>query len=419
LKKNAKHTATLSLAAMGAGFVAAFPVAHTPYGAVLQSGFEAGLVGGLADWFAVTALFRHPLGIPIPHTALLPRNRGKVTNALVHAIQTNLLHKESIIGKMKNARIAERLAERANRELEREDAGERIARLLSEAFRAIPKEAAAEALAAAARDAIRAVDARALLGRVGRAAAERGYEGPMLDYALSLGERFAASDEMRRRMGAMALRSLEGMQLGGFMGFAVNAFAGFMNEDKLGGMLQEFLIGFLFDLRKPGNAYRDAALEAMRGAMRDLGENERAIEEIERLQASLARGGGEGDDPIRELAASALEALERKLANADYCREAVVPLLRGALARASERPGALESVDEWIRHQAATFVENNHGVIGQLVKENADKLDDETLIAMMEEHVGKDLQWIRVNGALCGFAIGIGFGLLHWFVVGA
>ncbi len=416
MNKNAKHIAAVSLGVMGAGFAATFPFAHAPWGFVLQSGFEAGLVGGLADWFAVTALFRHPLGIPIPHTALLPKNRGKVTNALVKAIQTNLLHKQSILDKMKEARVAERLVLRAKRELEREDAGERIARLLGGAIRALPREQIANALAGIVRESVRGVDARAALDRVGRLAVERGYEQPLLDYALSIGERFAAGDEMRRRMGAMALRSIEQMQLGGFMGFAVNAFAGFMNEDKLGGMLQDFLITFLYEMRRPDNAYRESALGAMRGAIRQLGDNERVLEEAERLKSRIA-DGGEWDGAIAGLVGSALDAAERRFMDPEYCRAEVVPYARDALERL-EKTEWIARADEWIQHQAAAFVEKNHGVIGQLVKENAEKLDDDTLIAMMEENVGKDLQWIRVNGAVCGFAIGLVLGLVQWFAVG-
>ena len=61
----------------------------------------------------------------------------------------------------------------------------------------------------------------------------------------------------------------------------------------------------------------------------------------------------------------------------------------------------------WIQKQITVLVENNHSQIGNLVQENLDKLDNETLIDMMENNIGKDLQWIRVNGAVCGFIIGI------------
>ncbi len=74
-----KYIAGISLGVMGVGFAASIPFQGTIAGEIIQGGFEAGLVGGLADWFAVTALFRHPMGIPIPHTALLPKNRKRVT----------------------------------------------------------------------------------------------------------------------------------------------------------------------------------------------------------------------------------------------------------------------------------------------------------------------------------------------------
>ena len=60
-----------------------------------------------------------------------------------------------------------------------------------------------------------------------------------------------------------------------------------------------------------------------------------------------------------------------------------------------------------VTKQVVKLVENNHSKIGKLVQENLDKLDDKTLIEMIENNVGKDLQWIRVNGAVCGFMIGL------------
>ena len=76
---------------------------------LLHGGFEAGLVGGLADWFAVTALFRHPLGLPIPHTALLPNNRKRMTNGLVSMLKNDWLSKESIQEKVKHIAFTEKL----------------------------------------------------------------------------------------------------------------------------------------------------------------------------------------------------------------------------------------------------------------------------------------------------------------------
>ena len=83
-----------------------FPVGLT---GLLSFGFEAGVIGGLADWFAVTALFRHPLGIPIPHTALLPKNRKKMSEGIVTVVQNRLLAKESMFDKLAQVKIAAQL----------------------------------------------------------------------------------------------------------------------------------------------------------------------------------------------------------------------------------------------------------------------------------------------------------------------
>ncbi|MED3037981.1 DUF445 family protein, partial [Bacillus tropicus] len=67
----------------------------------------------------------------------------------------------------------------------------------------------------------------------------------------------------------------------------------------------------------------------------------------------------------------------------------------------------VQKIEDWLQKQVVKLVENNHSKIGKLVQENLDKLDDKTLIEMIENNVGKDLQWIRVNGAVCGFMIGL------------
>ena len=75
--------ATGMLLAMAAIFIAARATVHLhPAIGFVQAFAEAAMVGGLADWFAVTALFRHPLGLPIPHTAIIPRNKDRIGDTL-------------------------------------------------------------------------------------------------------------------------------------------------------------------------------------------------------------------------------------------------------------------------------------------------------------------------------------------------
>src|SRR3954465_7203190 len=77
-----------------------------PWLGYIKSFAEAAMVGGLADWFAVTALFRHPLGLPIPHTAIIPRNKDRIGEALARFLQENFLIPSVVARRMRNIDIA-------------------------------------------------------------------------------------------------------------------------------------------------------------------------------------------------------------------------------------------------------------------------------------------------------------------------
>jgi len=104
--------ATGLLVAMGVIYAATF-FAEEPGLAILflRAGAEAGVVGGLADWFAVTALFRRPLGLPIPHTAIIPRSKERIGQALRRFVEDNLLTRSVVLRRVRQARFGRRLAD--------------------------------------------------------------------------------------------------------------------------------------------------------------------------------------------------------------------------------------------------------------------------------------------------------------------
>src|SRR5215204_5594066 len=83
---------------------------HFPWLGFVRATAEAAMVGGLADWFAITALFRHPLGIPIPHTAIIPSRKDRIGRSLGLFVQRNFLSREVVGDKLRAARVGERLA---------------------------------------------------------------------------------------------------------------------------------------------------------------------------------------------------------------------------------------------------------------------------------------------------------------------
>ncbi|HEU5171006.1 MAG TPA: DUF445 family protein, partial [Gemmatimonadales bacterium] len=87
-----------------------FEPAH-PWLGFVRATAEASLVGGLADWFAVTALFRHPLGVPIPHTAIIPKRKDQIGRSLGEFVETNFLTRELLDERLSHARVGVRLGE--------------------------------------------------------------------------------------------------------------------------------------------------------------------------------------------------------------------------------------------------------------------------------------------------------------------
>src|SRR5579862_1186990 len=107
----ARRRATALLGAVTVGFIVVTAVgAHGTLLGYLQAGFEAAMVGGVADWFAVTALFRRPLGLPIPHTALIVERKDQFAATLGQFVQENFLNAEVLTDRIRAAGIVPRLA---------------------------------------------------------------------------------------------------------------------------------------------------------------------------------------------------------------------------------------------------------------------------------------------------------------------
>jgi len=404
---NSRYLAVLSLAVMACGFVVTLLVPETTLVFILQGGFEAGLVGGIADWFAVTALFRHPMGIPIPHTSLLLRNRDKIVRALISAMENELLNKQSIENRLRKLKLLELAGKLLTKLAARRKVRTAVVEELIPIVRQIPLEKAAELAQSAVATVVQRTDMNRIADKLLTQAMEKGYDELALDYALGEALGWSQRPETRALLGKIAADKLAEVKMGGFMGFAVQAFAGFMDEDKIGVMLQNMLVSGIRGLKSPDSPHRDVIMREIRVRLFQFAEDEAAIGRIQDRLLGIVQSG-EGRQfmlaRLEELRSLALGKLEEQ-------RQAGGPALfklYASLVRSLNRDP--ERIAEWenkLLAYAIHLVETNHYRIGQLVKENLDQMDDAALVNMLENKVGNDLQWIRVNGALCGFIVGI------------
>src|SRR5438045_7343902 len=192
-----KVVATGLVVVMAVVFVAARAFeARNPWLSYVKAFAEAAMVGGLADWFAVTALFRHPLGLPIPHTAIIPRNKDRIGEALANFLKENFLIPSVVARRMRNIDVAGatgRFLQTPAGEGSRIRAG--ASRLIADIFESLDDERLGGIVKGAISSRLRKTEISPLLGHALASALNEDRPVPMLDATIRWSARTLQANE--------------------------------------------------------------------------------------------------------------------------------------------------------------------------------------------------------------------------------
>ncbi|MBA4748056.1 MAG: DUF445 domain-containing protein [Sphingopyxis sp.] len=359
---------------------------------------EAAMVGGLADWFAVTALFRHPMGIPIPHTAIVPRNKERIGNALAAFLLKNFLIPRLIARRMRSVDVAGAvgrfLAEPA-------EGGGRLkrgaSRMIAEALSSLDQDRLGGMVKSALADRLRELNLGPLLGQALTAAIAEGRHQPLLDATVKWGS-----------------KTLE------------------MNDQLIHQMVHDNS-GTIVRLTGLDETISNRIVAGLQKLLADMAEQSdhpfriRVEESLERLAHDLQH------DPERQ--AQVARVRDELLANPAVKRwlDGLWEQGRGALLRAANSPDTVLAgrIGEMVRQLGTTLSEDpairrtvnryaRRAVVGmadsygetalRLVSDTIRGWDARTITDRLEREVGDDLQFIRINGTLVGGLVGL---LIH------
>ncbi len=363
---------------------------------------EAAMVGGLADWFAVTALFRHPLGIPIPHTAIIPTNKNRIGDTLASFLRSNFLTPKVVARRMRNLDVAGA----AGRFLAQPNHGEGrlrrgASRLAATAIASLDQDKLGGMVKSAISARIRDLDLAPLLGQALTAAIRDGRHMPLLDGIIRwAGRTLAANDELIRKM--VHERAGSVMRWTGLDENLANAIINGLNK-----MLDDMA-------EDPGHPLRAKAEEGLERLALDLQFDPTMQERVNRLRDEIV------DNPaMRQWIDGLWEQGRTALLKAVRDPEAA---LAGRLGEALRQLGSTLQDDPTLRltvnrfvRRAAVGTANGYGdSIVTLVSETVRGWDAQTVTDRVENAVGRDLQYIRVNGTLVGGLVGL---LIHTFDV--
>jgi uncharacterized membrane-anchored protein YjiN (DUF445 family) len=382
------------LAVAAAIFVASLAVpAPNAWVLLVRSVAEAALVGGLADWFAVTALFRRPLRLPIPHTAIVPANKNRMGEGLARFLDQHFLTRDLLVAELRGLRVSERLAAwMADRRNAAALAGE-IAKALPFVLHAVDDRQIKAFLGRALGAQLRSAPLTALAGHFVRLVTAAGYHEAVLDRALNYARDFLARNE-ERLLDTVAERRRSWIPRA-------------INREIARAMLRgaEELID---DLRKPDGSARqsllsaidDMALELMNAPADPASERAR-LPNLPELQAWLAASWDKGRDIVLSDLASSSSRLRRTLALA-------IASIGETLGNDAAMRGRLDAAIEALLAEALPW----RGELIRFVAEVVRKWEPAGFSERIEMAVGADLQYIRMNGTIVGGLVGGGLFLL-------
>lgn len=392
-----RRVAGLLLLAMAGVFLIALRMeeVHPAWGYVLAFA-EAAMVGGLADWFAVTALFRHPLGLPIPHTAIIPANKDRIAGTMAQFLRTNFLTPQVVARRLKGMNLAAALGDflerRSTAGTGRIRAG--VAQLLAELLGALdPHRAGLQVRSGLGRLAEK-IPVAPMLGQVLAAMIADGRHRPLIDRAIRwAGEALEANEQLVRDMvqaRANALLRWTGLDdrlaksvLDGLYRLMAEVLVD--PEHPLRAKLDEGLGKLAHDLQ------HDAALQAKVESLKNQMIANPALADWwmgvwERLRQGLI---GLARDPDAALGAQLGESLAEV----------------GAALR--NDPALQWQVNRFARRTLVGIAARYGDQIVSLVSDTVRGWDARQLTARIENAVGRDLQFIRINGTLVGGMVGL------------
>ncbi|TVZ01875.1 DUF445 domain-containing protein [Trebonia kvetii] len=390
----ARRRATALLGAVTVGFVVVTAVGvHGTLLGYVQAGFEAAMVGGVADWFAVTALFRRPLGLPIPHTAVIVERKDQFAATLGQFVQENFLNADVLADRIRSAGPAPRLA----------------------AWLADPGSAArfaghaadiAVALAGTLRDedvqrvlnaevirALQAVEVAPLAGRAVGVMIAGGHHAELFNASVSAADRYLADhyEELRDRFEAEAPRWLPDAVYG-------RAF------DRLHARLRERLAAMAAD---PDDEARQQFDKWVAGLPERLKTSPEMRERGESFKRDLLASPG-----LREWTSSlwknTKETLRVQAADpGSELRRRLAAGLTAAGRRLSSDPRLQESLERVVESWARALADQFHDELADLVTGTIKRWDAAETSTQLELLLGRDLQFIRINGTVVGAGVGI------------
>lgn len=377
---------------------------------------EAALVGGVADWFAVTALFRKPLGFPY-HTAILPRRRDSFIHAIVIMVQKEFFSRRKIFRHIEKIHLLPMLQEFLQKKRTEEQLTGTVLHFIRASFLRKNNKKAISYLSARLKALILREDPSALMSRFDTLSKANGWDRQILSQIAQLLAREGSTEETYQSI-RETLAELEREKIGdGFLSRLLEV-TNTVNLDEGTELIQRHTCHVLDELGRTGAPLQENAVVLLHDCLSDMRQDEELLHLARELQERLAQ-----ELPIDETLARLFQGMRRHF-QMDLKRE-VDPIeehmpafytqlqnilhleYQHMLFLVEERPELQKIIAKVLYDLLARSALHAQTLVGVIVGNVLSRLTDDELNHLVYDKVEQDLLWIRVNGSLVGGCIGL------------
>lgn len=373
----------------------------------LKAFCEAAAIGGLADWFAVVALFRHPLGLPIPHTALIPQGKHRIADSLAEFVRDNFLHPEVLLQKLEILNPAERLGQWLREPANLAQVTGSVRAMAIEGISLLHEQAVRRAIGEFLVARALSWNATATAASVLDVLTKSGRHQDVLDGALSKLRDYLATPEVRMLVAARLVKFARAQ-----WPKATSLVDTIANVDKMADSLSDKLALQLVEevqtaLSQPDHSVRRQFDDWIHEFIERLRQDPEFAREVNAMKDRVVQS-----DDVRAYLDGVWTEV-RATIERDLQREDSVLMrhldhsLAGLGDRLSRDPSLVEAINAHVLSAAGRMVGGMREGVTRHIASTVKSWDDRSLVRQIELSVGRDLQFIRLNGTLVGGVIGL------------
>jgi uncharacterized membrane-anchored protein YjiN (DUF445 family) len=389
--RQARTLATSLLLLMLAIFIAtSVGMKDWPWLAYVRAFAEAGMIGACADWFAVVALFRHPLGIPIPHTAIVASSKERIGVAIGRFVASNFLSPHVLAERIRDVDISGWAARWVLRGDNARNVAQRVTSSLNQALAALPREDLNAFLSGAVRGGIENVPASAFASR-------------LLSLLWAHGEMQVLAERLLAWASTALANNRETLRA------KVSKRTSRLIPKWIDGIVADRIIDgttrILDEMREPDHPWRIEMTSTVEQLIGDLATKPEMIEKGEELKAKLL-----ATPAVTGQIDALWVSIEDRLASEDTqarLMRVIERLLTSTASRIQNDDQLRDSINRWLRVAVLRTVAPRRKEIAEFIRNVVENWDTETLTERIELTVGRDLQYIRINGTLVGGLVGL------------